>query len=97
MDLGWPVRWTEDRLENQTSSSHARKQVHPIAVAADGNGRLLGVRDRFVVNLGPRSLTGLAVPFNTVGHLFGPYGVASADIEGVGALTSTTFTILSRG
>jgi carbon-monoxide dehydrogenase large subunit len=96
-DLGATVRWTEDRQENLTSSSHAREQVHHIAVAADEDGRLLALRDHFTVNLGCRNMTGLVVPYNTVCHLLGPYQVPSAEIEGVGALTNTTFTTPYRG
>lgn len=97
LELGRPVRWVEDRLENLTSSSHAREQVHHIAVAADRDGRLLAVRDRFVVNLGCRTMTGLVIPYNTLCHLLGPYLVANADMEAVGVLTNTTFTTPYRG
>ncbi|TWP34741.1 xanthine dehydrogenase family protein molybdopterin-binding subunit [Leekyejoonella antrihumi] len=96
-DLGRPVRWTEDRQENLTAGSHAREQIHHITAAADESGRLLAVRDRFVVNLGARNMVGLVVPYNSLCHLIGPYRVPNVQIEATGALTNTMFTSPYRG
>src|SRR5262245_10550953 len=48
---GSPVKWIEERREHLSASTHSRDQVHEIELAADAEGRLLGVRDRFVVDI----------------------------------------------
>lgn len=95
--LGRPVRWIADRYENLTADAHAREQVHHITVAADADGKLVAVQDRFLVNLGARNMTGLVVPYNALCHLVGPYQVDNVDIEATGVLTNTTFTSPYRG
>ncbi|WP_405943589.1 xanthine dehydrogenase family protein molybdopterin-binding subunit [Streptomyces sp. NBC_00932] len=95
--LGLPVLWREDRNENLTSASHAREQVHRIALAADADGKLLGLRDDFVVNFGASTFTGLVVPYNSVVHLLGPYRVPNVDIRVRAALTNTAPTSPYRG
>ncbi|MGY1438905.1 xanthine dehydrogenase family protein molybdopterin-binding subunit [Streptomyces reniochalinae] len=95
--LGRPVLWREDRNENLTAASHAREQTHRIALAADAEGRLLGLRDRILVNFGASTMTGLVVPYNSVIHLLGPYRVPHVDIAVRAALTHTTFTSPYRG
>ncbi|WP_037577548.1 xanthine dehydrogenase family protein molybdopterin-binding subunit [Phaeacidiphilus oryzae] len=95
--LGRPVLWREDRNENLVAASHAREQRHRIALAADGEGRLLGLRDRFTVNFGAGTLTGLVVPYNSVVHLLGPYRVPNVEIDVRAALTNTAPTSPYRG
>jgi aerobic carbon-monoxide dehydrogenase large subunit len=41
--LGAPVKWVEDRNENLLASSHARDQFVTARLAADAEGRLLGL------------------------------------------------------
>ncbi|MBO0873084.1 MAG: xanthine dehydrogenase family protein, partial [Pseudonocardia sp.] len=96
-ELDAPVLWREDRTENLTASSHAREQTHHISLAAAADGRLLGLRDRIVVNFGAFNATGLVVPYNSLCHLFGPYRVPSAHIEVTGVLTHTMWTSPYRG
>ena len=95
--LGAPVLWREDRNENLVAASHAREQVHRISLAADADGRLLGLRDDFVVNFGATTMTGLVVPYNSVVHLLGPYRVPNIDIHVRAALTNTAPTSPYRG
>ncbi|WP_078874933.1 xanthine dehydrogenase family protein molybdopterin-binding subunit [Streptomyces sp. NRRL F-5053] len=95
--LGVPVLWREDRNENLTAASHAREQVHRIALAADADGTLRGLRDDFVVNFGAGTFTGLVVPYNSVVHLLGPYRVPNVDIRVRAALTHTAPTSPYRG
>ncbi|MBN9746718.1 hypothetical protein DMP23_37485 [Amycolatopsis sp. A1MSW2902] len=95
--LGRPVRWREDRTENLVASSHAREQIHRIELAADADGRLLGVRDRITVNFGAYNMTGLVVPYNSLCHLLGPYRVPNVAIDLTGVLTNTTFSTPYRG
>ena len=50
--LGRPVKWIEDRREHFIGSNHERLMVHRIEVAATKDGRILGIRDRFLFDSG---------------------------------------------
>jgi carbon-monoxide dehydrogenase large subunit len=43
--LGRPVRWIEDRQENLLAGTHAKVQRHDMALALDGEGRILALTD----------------------------------------------------
>jgi carbon-monoxide dehydrogenase large subunit len=43
LQLGRPVRWVEDRVENLISATHAREQLVRARVATDSRGRLLAL------------------------------------------------------
>ena len=69
-----PVAWTEDRAEHLRACNHSREQVHEIALALDGDGRFLALRDRVFNNTGAYIRThGLVVPGMTAALLPGPY------------------------
>jgi|SRR5579871_4126528 len=96
-ELGRPVRWVEERGENLTAATHARDQIHRIALAADADGRILALRDDVLVNFGAFNVIGLVVPYNTLSHLLGPYHIPHADIRVRCVLTNTSFTAPYRG
>jgi aerobic carbon-monoxide dehydrogenase large subunit len=52
-----PVKWVEDRTEHFLSATQQRDQAWDLEVAADDNGRLLGVRGRCVHDNGAYVLT----------------------------------------
>lgn len=95
--LGRTVRWQADRTENLTADTHAREQIHHLTIAADADGRLLGVRDRCITNMGCRNVVGLVVAYNALVHLTGAYRVPHLDLEVFGTLTNTMFTTPYRG
>ncbi|HYL08197.1 MAG TPA: molybdopterin cofactor-binding domain-containing protein, partial [Candidatus Udaeobacter sp.] len=45
MQLGRPVKWTEDRQEHFTAVNQERGQVHEVEVGFDGEGRVLALSD----------------------------------------------------
>jgi carbon-monoxide dehydrogenase large subunit len=94
---GRAVKWIEDRREHLAGSIHSRDQVHAIELAADGDGRLLGVRDRFVVDIGAYNPLRLTSAANTVAHLMGPYRVPAADVDGTVVVTNKTTAAPYRG
>ena len=96
-ELGRPVRWVEQRGENLTAAPHSREQIHRIAIAADREGRILGLRDEAVMNCGAYNFLGMVVPYNSLSHLLGPYHVPNAAILVKGVLTNTCFTTPYRG
>ncbi|PYM55738.1 MAG: xanthine dehydrogenase, partial [Candidatus Rokuibacteriota bacterium] len=75
MRLGRPVKWTEDRLEHFVSASQERAQLHDVEVACDADGRILGLRDRFLHDAGAYTPYGIVVPLITATQLPGPYRI----------------------
>jgi carbon-monoxide dehydrogenase large subunit len=74
IDTGRPVKWIEDRQEHFVASVHAREQLHHIELAANEDGRILGVRDRFITDAGAHcSNVGVGPSVTTLGMLPGPY------------------------
>ena len=85
--LGRPVRWLEDRHEHLLSAAHSRDQLHEVEVGFDGDGRILALRDDFIVDCGAWNPIGGGVPYNTAAHLTGPYKI---DHLAVSARTAAT-------
>ncbi len=89
--LGRPVAWTEDRAENLQALNHSREQVHQIAVALSSEGRLLALRDSFVLNTGAYVRThGSVVPSLTAALLPGPYRWSAFQVTVRQVLTNKT-------
>jgi carbon-monoxide dehydrogenase large subunit len=73
--LGRPVRWIEDRGEHFLATWHSRDQLHDVEMGLTSDGRIVGLRDRFLQDSGAFNYWGFVVPYNTAGHLLGPYRV----------------------
>jgi carbon-monoxide dehydrogenase large subunit len=91
------VKWIEGRQEHFASSIHSRDQLHEIELAADEQGRLVGLRDRFVVDIGAYNPLRLTSAANTIAHLVGPYRVPAAEVDGRVVVTSKTTAAPYRG
>jgi len=78
---GRPVRWVEDRREHIACSCHSRDQLHDAEIAFDAEGRILAVRDAFIVDCGAWNPLGVAVVYNTAAHLPGPYRIPHFSVE----------------
>jgi carbon-monoxide dehydrogenase large subunit len=70
-----PVRWIEDRREHFLCSTHSRDQVHEVEIGFDDDGRILALRDNFVVDCGAWNPIGAGITYNTAAHLMGPYKI----------------------
>ena len=70
--LGRPVQWIEDRREHLMCSCHSRDQTHDVEVGFDDDGRILALRDRFIVDCGAWNPIGAGVVYNTAVHLPAP-------------------------
>jgi carbon-monoxide dehydrogenase large subunit len=81
MRLGRPVKWTEDRSESFFATSQEREQIHTSEIAVTADGRIIGVRDRFLHDTGAYDPYGLTVPINSQCTLLGPYVVPNYDSE----------------
>ncbi len=78
--LGRPVQWIEDRREHLMCSCHSRDQIHDVDVGFDDEGRILALRDHFIVDCGAWNPIGAAVVYNTAVHLPGPYKIDAIEI-----------------
>ena len=88
LELGRPVQWIEDRREHFISTAHARDQIHYVEAAFDHDGRILGVRDRFLLDNGAYNPMGLTDAYNTAAHLQGPYRIPSLAVTGTCVATN---------
>ena len=73
--LGRPVRWIEGRSEHLMSATHSRDQLHDVEAGFDDNGRILALRDDYLVDCGAWNPIGSGVAYNTAVHLTGPYKI----------------------
>jgi carbon-monoxide dehydrogenase large subunit len=88
LELRRPVRWVEDRRENLAVTRHARDQVHDLELAYDDDGRILALRDRFLVDVGAYNAYAITVSYNAAAHLRGQYAIDRFSIEGMNVLTT---------
>jgi carbon-monoxide dehydrogenase large subunit len=97
MQLRRPVKWTEDRQENFYATTQERGQVHDAEIALTREGRVLGVRDRFLFDTGAYDPYGLTIPINTQCTLLGPYDIANYETEFTAVFTNKTIVTPVRG
>jgi carbon-monoxide dehydrogenase large subunit len=98
MRLGRPVQWVEDRREHLMAANHSRQQYHDIEIGLDGDGRIVALADRFVVDMGAYIRThGVVVPELTAALLPGPYRIPNYACEIRCVLTNKTPTGTYRG
>jgi carbon-monoxide dehydrogenase large subunit len=57
MDLGRPVKWTEDRSENYKVTIHGRDHVQYVEMAGTRDGRITGLRTKVYAGLGAYAST----------------------------------------
>jgi len=79
-ELGRPVKWIEDRFEHLRSATQSRDQAHEIELALRADGTILGLRDRFTIDMGAHNPAGVVQPYNSAAHLIGPYRVPAVDV-----------------
>jgi carbon-monoxide dehydrogenase large subunit len=85
-----PVKWIETGREHFQSATHSREQLHDAEIASSDDGVILAVRDRFLLDQGAYTPWGVVQPYNTAGHLLGPYRVPHAAFEVRSVVTNKT-------
>jgi carbon-monoxide dehydrogenase large subunit len=75
------IKWVEDRREHFTNAAQERDQYWTIALAADGDGRVRGVRGRLIHDVGAYALQDVNIPYNSATTLTGPYVVPALAID----------------
>lgn len=97
MRLGKPVKWIEDRAENFVATTHERDQIHWAEIALRRDGKLIGIRDKFIHDAGAYNPYGLTVPINSQCTLLGPYDVPNYDSRFEVVYTNKTLVTPYRG
>ncbi|HEX2647054.1 MAG TPA: xanthine dehydrogenase family protein, partial [Candidatus Dormibacteraeota bacterium] len=97
MELGRPVKWTEDRQEHFTAVNQERGQVHDVEVGFDNEGKVLALSDDFIHDGGAYTPYGLILPIITAGQLPGPYRVLNYRVRFRDLYTNATPTSPYRG
>jgi carbon-monoxide dehydrogenase large subunit len=95
--LGRPVKWVETRIEHFLGAVHSRDQRHRIELGVDAEGRITGLRDHYLVDVGASNVEGLVVPYNTAGHLQGAYRVPALEVDCRCVVTNKTPLSAYRG
>jgi carbon-monoxide dehydrogenase large subunit len=97
MQLGRPVKWTEDRSEHFTAVNHERGQVHEVEVGFDGEGKVLALTDDFIHDAGAYTPYGIILPIITAAQIPGPYRVPNYRVRFRDVYTNATPTSPYRG
>jgi carbon-monoxide dehydrogenase large subunit len=92
-----PVKWIEDRFEHFVATTHERGQLHEAEIALDAQGRILGVRDDFLMDTGAYNPYGLTVPLNSQCTLLNCYDIAAYESRFRAVYTNRTLVTPYRG
>ncbi|HEX9787891.1 MAG TPA: xanthine dehydrogenase family protein molybdopterin-binding subunit, partial [Candidatus Binatia bacterium] len=96
LESGRPVRWLEDRREHLMCARQERDQIHDVSVAFSKSGEILGLKDKFIYDVGAFSTT-IIVPWTTAYTLAGSYKIANLRIHMQLAFTHKVPTMTVRG
>jgi carbon-monoxide dehydrogenase large subunit len=81
LDLGRPVKWVEDRMENGLAAYQGRGLMGDLELALDGDGRMLALRAELRADLGAYLLPTTAIPPRTAALLLtGCYSIPAAAV-----------------
>ena len=95
---GRPVKWIEDRREHLMAANQARDLTCALEIAADEEGRILGLRGEIVADVGAYMRTNGAVAPTRAGQFLpGPYAIENYACTVTVALTNKTPTGTYRG
>ena len=97
MKLSRPVKWQEDRREHFISATQERDQYWSVAIAVDGEGKILGLRGTMLHDTGAYLPWGIIVPFIAATTFPGPYVVPAYRIESTVVLTNRVPCTVVRG
>jgi CO/xanthine dehydrogenase Mo-binding subunit len=97
MQLGRPVKWTEDRQEHFTAVNQERGQVHDVEVGFDDEGKVLALSVDFIHDAGAYTPYGIILPIITAAQVPGPYRVPNYRVRFRDVYTNATPTSPYRG
>ena len=93
---GRPVRWVEDRREHLQCARQERDQIHWVSVAFSNSGKIIGLKDKFLYDVGAYSTT-IIIPWTTAYTLAGSYKIPNLRIQMQLAFTHKVPTMTVRG
>lgn len=99
-ELKRPVKWVEDRRENLYGSYHAKDEICYVELAAKQDGTLLGMKCRFVGDVGAYTSypwTPSFEPLQAAMAAPGPYKLHNVHMEAVAVATNKTTSSVYRG
>lgn len=86
---GKPVRWLESRSENLGAGGQAREQIHRFSAAVTNTGKILGVKDTIIADLGAYfPQPGVLQVLATAEMITGPYDIKNTRIRCLGYATN---------
>ena len=98
IELGRPLKWVEDRMENFLGAYQGRGVEAEVELALDANGRILAVKAEILADLGSYLLPTTAIPPHTTAMLMtGCYEVPAAAVSVRGVRTDKVPTGPYRG
>jgi carbon-monoxide dehydrogenase large subunit len=92
-----PVKWFEDRLESFTATVQERRQIWDVEVAFDADGKLGGIRGRIYHDHGANVPYGVALPYNGITNMIGPYVLPALHLTASLCLTNMVPVAPTRG
>ncbi|HKF77069.1 MAG TPA: xanthine dehydrogenase family protein molybdopterin-binding subunit, partial [Candidatus Dormibacteraeota bacterium] len=97
MQLGRPVKWTEDRAEHFLAVNHERAQVHDVRAGFDEDGQIVALDVDFLHDAGAYTPYGIILPIITAAQVTGPYRVPAYRVRFRDVYTNATPTSPYRG
>lgn len=97
MKIGRPVKWVEDRREHFLVTNQQRDQVWNMEVAADKDGKVLGIRGHVTHDNGAYVPYGLLLGMTSLAPFPGPYALPSLDVTLDSVFTNAVPTSPIRG
>lgn len=82
-----PVKWAEMRTENLAVMRNGRDQLHDIELAMRADGRILGLRDRMVADLGANTGPNVSMTAASL-YMTGPYDVQTYAVDAYAVATN---------
>jgi carbon-monoxide dehydrogenase large subunit len=92
-----PIKWCEDRLESFTATVQERRQIWDVEVAFDADGRLGAIRGRIYHDHGANVPYGVALPYNGITNMIGPYVLPALHLTASLCLTNMVPVAPTRG
>ena len=92
-----PVRWIEDRREHMLSTGEGRGQTHHVEAAYMRDGRIIAIRDRFLMDCGAYNPFSITCAYNTAAHFRGMYRIPNLRVRGECVLTNKVVNVPYRG
>ena len=92
-----PIKWVEDRREHLVTTTQERDQIWEVEMAADTEGKILGLRGKMYHDQGAYTARGFNIPFSAATTILGPYVIPNYELNVVTAHTNKVPATSMRG